>query len=162
MYHIIYASQSPAMLSQSQLENYKLPVFGDITGKKITGLLIYSEGYFLGVIEGNKRSVTRLWNLIEKDERHSEIICISKGSGPSRHFKDWTLIYRPEHLCYKYNYQTPGIVYLCNESFFMQILLNLHAHYKKLHPDTEEFYEELQSNFALRLQLLNNGYKVFA
>ena len=40
----------------------------------ITGLLLYSEGNFFQIIEGNKNKVRILYDNIQKDDRHKDII----------------------------------------------------------------------------------------
>ncbi len=42
--------------------------------KEITGLLLYSEGHFFQIIEGEKQEVSQLYNKIINDQRHSDVI----------------------------------------------------------------------------------------
>lgn len=40
----------------------------------VKGILLYSEGHFFQVLEGERKKVLRLYRKIEKDERHHGII----------------------------------------------------------------------------------------
>ncbi len=42
--------------------------------KNVRGILLYSEGHFFQVLEGEKENVLSLFNSIEKDSRHTGII----------------------------------------------------------------------------------------
>ena len=76
MYTIIYLSSATKLLSDDEL-NYLLKS-SKIRNKKynITGLLLYIDGDFLQVIEGEKQDVLNLFELIKKDERNRSIICV--------------------------------------------------------------------------------------
>jgi hypothetical protein len=70
-----------ALLAWSQENNAK---YG------ITGLLLYSEGRYVQVLEGPKTAVEDLYARIQRDTRHAEVETISRGPGPRR-FPIWSM-----------------------------------------------------------------------
>ena len=91
MYRIIYLSSASKLLSDDEL-NYLLKS-SKIKNKKynITGLLLYIDGDFLQVIEGEKQDVLNLFELIKKDERNRSIICVFNENVEKRQFPDWLM-----------------------------------------------------------------------
>lgn len=91
MYRIIYLSSATKLLSDDEL-NYLLKS-SKIRNKKynITGLLLYIDGDFLQVIEGEKQDVLNLFELIKKDERNRSIICVFNENAEKRQFPDWLM-----------------------------------------------------------------------
>ncbi len=60
-------SEVVALLEQTEIRNNQIGIHG---------LLIYSEGNFFEVLEGEKRLVLDLYHLIKQDRRHKNIISI--------------------------------------------------------------------------------------
>ena len=91
MYRIIYLSSATKLLSDDEL-NYLLKS-SKIRNKKynITGLLLYIDGDFLQVIEGDKQDVLNLFELIKKDKRNRSIICVFNENVEKRQFPDWLM-----------------------------------------------------------------------
>lgn len=59
----------------------------------ITGMLLYSDGSFFQVLEGESEAVDKLFNTILHDSRHEQVTVIIKESIASRSFADWTMGY---------------------------------------------------------------------
>lgn len=57
----------------------------------ITGMLLYDDGNFLQVLEGEDEVVTSLYNKICKDPRHIGIMLFVKKAIDKRHFDDWAM-----------------------------------------------------------------------
>ena len=58
---------------------------------RVTGQLLYKSGQFMGVLEGNKAKVMKIFASIERDVRHKSIDVLRKGRIPHRDFPDWTM-----------------------------------------------------------------------
>ena len=56
----------------------------------ITGLLLYSEGRYVQVLEGPEGAVKDLYARIEHDTRHTQVETVSRGPGPRR-FAAWSM-----------------------------------------------------------------------
>lgn len=91
MYFLIYVSSAKKLMTQEELK--ELLDFAceqnDIHG--ITGLLLYENGNFMQMIEGDKSEVLALFDNIKADERHHDIYVVTKGESESRQFKGWSM-----------------------------------------------------------------------
>ena len=71
-----------AILKKSKLNN---PRHG------VTGVLCFSAGIFLQVIEGGRGAVSALYNHIAKDPRHHDVVLLSYEEIGERSFSGWSM-----------------------------------------------------------------------
>lgn len=57
----------------------------------VTGMLLYRDGNFLQVLEGEEEVVNSLYQRIATDPRHRSVMTIFKRSIPKREFADWRM-----------------------------------------------------------------------
>ncbi|GAA3574791.1 hypothetical protein GCM10022197_34840 [Microlunatus spumicola] len=57
----------------------------------ITGLLLYSDGGFLQVLEGDQDVVESLYASIEQDPRHDDVTLVRTREQDEREFPDWSM-----------------------------------------------------------------------
>ena len=57
----------------------------------ITGILCYGGGIFLQAIEGGREAVNRLYSVIVKDPRHTDVVLLSYEEITERRFGGWTM-----------------------------------------------------------------------
>ena len=57
----------------------------------VTGLLLYSNGMFIQMLEGEKSVVTKLYNKILLDTRHHKEIILFHQDDLERDFGDWSM-----------------------------------------------------------------------
>ena len=62
--------------------------------KNITGMMLYSEGSVLQVLEGEKDDVLELFRVIERDVRHSGIYLLIESEISTRNFSSWSMGFR--------------------------------------------------------------------
>lgn len=88
---LLYASRAAAsvdadalstILKQSKLNNPRVGV---------TGVLCFSGGIFLQVLEGGRSAVSRLYNRIAADARHTEVVLLSYEEIGERRFTGWAM-----------------------------------------------------------------------
>ncbi|MDX1572338.1 MAG: BLUF domain-containing protein [Xanthomonadales bacterium] len=96
IYHLIYTSDAVRELSNGELHEL---VEGarennQITG--ITGLLLYQDGGFIQILEGEKVEVEGIFDLIRSDPRHTNIRVVYRGFHPTREFNKWSMGFRLE------------------------------------------------------------------
>ncbi len=60
---------------------------------KVTGILLYSEGSFFQVLEGEPETIDNLFAGISRDERHQQVTVIIREPISRRAFGDWTMGY---------------------------------------------------------------------
>ena len=59
----------------------------------ITGLLLYSDGGFLQVLEGTRDVVESLFASIERDPRHDDVTLVRTREQDEREFPDWSMAF---------------------------------------------------------------------
>ena len=93
MYSIIYRSLAKPdfgqadiyqMLSTSRTNNEELG---------ITGCLLYHDGQFLQLLEGERNQVTKLYQKILNDSRHSAIVTVTEKDIERPLFVDWSMAF---------------------------------------------------------------------
>lgn len=91
MYHLTYFSTASMRFSEKDIE--KLLKVANENNKKlgITGILLFIEGSFLQVLEGNKNDVLNLFQTIKQDDRHHDILTVFKGEKNDRNFEKWSM-----------------------------------------------------------------------
>lgn len=57
----------------------------------ITGLLLYVEGGFLQILEGEERGVRELYARLSADRRHHDVRLMLDREVPARSFAGWTM-----------------------------------------------------------------------
>jgi hypothetical protein len=60
----------------------------------VTGMLLYSQGNFLQVLEGEEPAVLATYARICQDRRHGEIVEIVREPAEVRDFPDWSMGFR--------------------------------------------------------------------
>ncbi|MCB2407916.1 BLUF domain-containing protein [Hymenobacter lucidus] len=91
MHHIVYQSTAVGvpttadlrvLLRQSRTKNYRL---------SITGLLLYGNGSFMQVLEGEAATVQQVYATIQHDYRHTRVTTLADGPVAGRVFADWSM-----------------------------------------------------------------------
>ena len=61
--------------------------------KGITGALVYVDGVFLQILEGDTEVVKELMTKISRDVRHETVTVLKQGEIPAPTFSDWRMAY---------------------------------------------------------------------
>ena len=91
VYHLAYVSTETEPFSQIDLVELLAVARGANAERGVTGLLLYREGCFYQVLEGNEFAVNKTFNDIERDPRHQDVQVLFKGESESREFPDWQM-----------------------------------------------------------------------
>ncbi len=70
------------LLEQSRERNLK---------NRITGLLLYKDGQFMQVLEGDEAAVMKIFASIERDPRHKSVDVLRAEYIQYRDFPDWSM-----------------------------------------------------------------------
>ncbi|HYN59663.1 MAG TPA: BLUF domain-containing protein [Rubrivivax sp.] len=92
-YQIIYSSESATPMQMDELEELLEHARRSNAEKGITGALIYVDGVFLQILEGDMETVQELMGKISKDFRHETVTVLKEGAIPSAAFSDWEMAY---------------------------------------------------------------------
>ena len=91
MFHIIYVSTAVEPMSDDALKELLHTSRVNNERNRVTGMLLYKNGHFMQVIEGDEARVTELMNIIEKDIRHKNVDILRSAYIQSRDFPNWTM-----------------------------------------------------------------------
>lgn len=88
---LMYASRAAAAIDQEELVSILRKSKANNPAKGVTGVLCYSEGIFLQVLEGGRSAVNLLYNRIATDPRHSDIELLCYEEIGERSFAGWSM-----------------------------------------------------------------------
>lgn len=94
MYHLIYVSNAKQNFTDSDLTDLLIKARKNNSNLNITGMLIYRNGNFIQVLEGDEDAVKKLYAMIQADKRHHGTIIMSEGQIPERQFARWAMDFR--------------------------------------------------------------------
>jgi hypothetical protein len=93
IFSLVYVSRAAASVTHQDL----LDLMGTSTTANadagVTGLLLYSDGGFLQVIEGARTAVESLYASIEQDRRHDEVTLVRTREQRAREFPGWSMAF---------------------------------------------------------------------
>lgn len=92
-YQVIYSSVSSTPLEIDDLEDILESAQIANASEGITGALVYVDGHFLQVLEGEQKSVEDLMRRIVKDLRHEAVDVLHAGEVAEATFRDWQMAY---------------------------------------------------------------------
>lgn len=94
MFYLVYVSSAVGQFSKDQLlELLELSRVNN-TSLGITGMLLYKDGNFMQILEGERDTVLALNGKISRDPRHTGILALLKGEAAERQFPAWTMGFR--------------------------------------------------------------------
>lgn len=94
MHHLVYASTANFSLSETDLRRLLGPWRANNACLNITGVLLYSEGNILQVLEGDANALHHLFATIAADPRHRSVVKLADGPVSSRTFAEWSMQFR--------------------------------------------------------------------
>lgn len=94
MHHMIYMSQATGLFTTAAL--VKLLREAQLANSRadITGLLVYHEGRFMQVLEGEKAAVAATYERITHDPRHSSLFKLADKAITGRSFLTWSMAFQ--------------------------------------------------------------------
>lgn len=93
MLSIIYVSKVRVPLDRHQLKLLSEEAANNNALHQITGMLVYNGEHFMQLIEGEKSVIEKLLEVIESDERHSDLVVIRRKEEQTRECPDWSMRY---------------------------------------------------------------------
>ena len=90
-YYLIYVSAALADFSDQELKALLESSRIRNSSKGITGMLLYYDGNFIQVLEGEQTSVLELFDAIKEDPRHHHVMKILDGFRDEKKFPDWSM-----------------------------------------------------------------------
>jgi len=88
---LIYASRAGEPPSAEALSTLMKSARAYNLTAGITGVLVYSDGIYLQLLEGGRDAVSALYNRIARDKRHHEVVLLSYDEVSERRFAGWAM-----------------------------------------------------------------------
>ena len=98
LYRVIYSSDAARAMSDRDLEQILAVARSSNEERGITGVLIYVDGTFLQVLEGEKDTLYDVIGRIVCDPRHRRITFLSVEEADSRALARWQMAYLNPNL----------------------------------------------------------------
>ena len=88
---LMYASRAADSVDQDALASILKKSKANNPGIGVTGVLCFSGGIFLQVLEGGRSPVSALYNRIASDPRHHDVVLLSYEEIGERNFAGWSM-----------------------------------------------------------------------
>ena len=88
---LMYVSRAADSVNQNELVAILKKSKANNVGLGVTGVLCFSAGIFLQVLEGGRSAVSALYNKIANDPRHHDVVLLSYEEIGERSFGGWSM-----------------------------------------------------------------------
>ena len=94
MIALIYVSTAPRKLSTDELDAILATSRRNNERDGLTGMLLYADGNFIQVLEGDDATIDALTLRLKDDPRHRDITVVARYPIPERQFPEWSMAFR--------------------------------------------------------------------
>lgn len=94
MFFLIYVSSAVKLFSPSELLSLLEKCHENNSRQEITGMLLYKDGNFMQMLEGEEEAVRSLYRKIAGDHRHRGEMTLMQGYSEERQFPAWSMGFR--------------------------------------------------------------------
>ena len=91
MHYILYLSAGANWFTESELNDLLATCNKNNSLAGITGLLLYADGNFIQLLEGEESAVQATYKKISLDQSHKGITQIASGPLAKRNFPEWAM-----------------------------------------------------------------------
>ncbi|MCL6269628.1 BLUF domain-containing protein [Sansalvadorimonas sp. 2012CJ34-2] len=91
LFNIVYSSTAQDLFDEQALEELLKVARKNNKANGVTGMLLYSDGVFMQVLEGPRDKVQWTFDHINKDPRHHSVIILSQSLIEERQFGEWEM-----------------------------------------------------------------------
>ena len=88
---LLYASRASASIDQEELHTLLRHCKSANPRQGVTGVLCFSSGIFMQVLEGGRMAVSALSNKIVADPRHTDVVLLDYAEIRERRFAGWSM-----------------------------------------------------------------------
>jgi hypothetical protein len=92
-YQIMYSSQATEPMTVTDLEKILTDARAGNEARNVTGVLVYVDGVFFQVLEGDQAVVRSLMANIASDTRHQSVKVFYEAQVDVRAFESWSMAY---------------------------------------------------------------------
>jgi hypothetical protein len=94
MFFLVYVSSAVTPFTPSELVDLLAQSHENNRQSNVSGMLLYKDGNFMQVLEGEEEVVRALYHKIGLDPRHRGLLTLLQGSLSARQFPEWSMGYR--------------------------------------------------------------------
>jgi hypothetical protein len=88
---LVYVSSGKDDLTDEDFKNILNSCRRNNQPRNVTGMLLYRNGYFIQVLEGEETDVDFIYQRIAADPRHDHVVLVEKNRITERAFPDWSM-----------------------------------------------------------------------
>lgn len=88
---LVYLSRATTSVDRAELFDITATSMANNRAAGITGALMFCDGYFLQILEGESAVLTRTLDRIAQDPRHADLQVIERRENVARSFADWDM-----------------------------------------------------------------------
>ena len=88
---LIYASRATDSVNAEALGAIMKASRTKNSAAGVTGVLVFSDGVFLQLLEGGRNAVSALYNRIARDPRHHDVVLLAYDEVDERRFSGWSM-----------------------------------------------------------------------
>jgi hypothetical protein len=92
-YYLAYVSSATRLLSADELHELLETCRAINAARQVTGALLYQDGNFMQVIEGERDVIETLYETITRDSRHRNLTVLIRGTTPEPQFGAWSMAF---------------------------------------------------------------------
>ncbi len=89
--HLIYVSSARQEMDGAGLDRILEASVRNNVSRGVTGMLVYSAGSFMQLLEGEAAAVDEIYRLIGQDRRHHTITLLERAAIKARSFDRWSM-----------------------------------------------------------------------
>ena len=93
MFRLIYSSEATRDLPMPELERMLAQSRARNTMRDVTGVLVFVDGVFMQILEGEREAVDALMERIRRDERHRNLKVFHEETLAQRTFGAWRMAF---------------------------------------------------------------------
>lgn len=93
MEYLVYISTSKKLIGDDELLDLLQTARIKNFAHNVTGMLLYSEGTFIQALEGETEDLYKIYNAIQLDSRHRNIVLMITGMVEERIFPKWSMAF---------------------------------------------------------------------
>jgi len=91
MLQMLYVSGASRSLSPDEIEKILAVSRHNNLRDGITGMLLWADGVFIQILEGEARKVRSVFQRIEADDRHKNVMVVLEQAAEKRLFTQWSM-----------------------------------------------------------------------
>ena len=91
MFHLLYTSTASRLLSADELKAILVVARKANEACDVTGILLYCDGSFMQLLEGDETTVRALYEKICRDPRHLDVQIVATIDSAERWCGDWSM-----------------------------------------------------------------------